>query len=363
VFAKKVQIVLGEKIVDWAAFSRTVFHLKINQQMYLGNQFSLKPPPVVFYRDRSTNLASGTSSTEMPQSLLEFLRDTRQCESSDPRDKIYALLGMSTEKEESALAPNYALSTWETFLHLTKFLISRDKRLDCLCHVQRSPSSNSRASWVPDWSFQGYCEVLGHKKDLVRPYKASIGLPAEVGFQHDPETLIAKGKVFDTVSKVGPEYQLSTTSLKEWEAMVSASGSSRTVDTSTLFMDILIAYPPYPGPNVYRRFYPAWRRLTFGEGETLDARENAEASIFQEHMNRACKGRSLFVTEKGFVGLGPATNQKGDAVAVLLGGSVPFVLRQEHSWFTLVGECYVHSLMNGEVVQDSTIGFEMLRLI
>jgi hypothetical protein len=132
-----------------------------------------------------------------------------------------------------------------------------------------------------------------------------------------------------------------TTSLKEWEAIVSALDSHPTVDNSTLFMDVLIAYPPYRGVNVFERFYPAWRRVTFN-GEALNAHENAEAAIFQEQVNKACNGRSLFVTEKGFIGLGPAWTQHGDVVSILLGGSVPFVLRREPWSFTLVGECYVH---------------------
>ena len=52
------------------------------------------------------------------------------------------------------------------------------------------------------------------------------------------------------------------------------------------------------------------------------------------------------MTEKGYIGLGPEEVQKEDKVGVLLGGSVPFVLRQQEDRYTLTGECYVHELMN-----------------
>ena len=59
------------------------------------------------------------------------------------------------------------------------------------------------------------------------------------------------------------------------------------------------------------------------------------------------------MTEKGYMGLGPSEMQNGDLVAVLLGGSVPFVLHVEkQEQFSLVGESYVHGFMNGEVLKE-----------
>jgi hypothetical protein len=42
--------------------------------------------------------------------------------------------------------------------------------------------------------------------------------------------------------------------------------------------------------------------------------------------------------------------QAGDVVVVLYGGRTPFLLRRKDdgTWI-LVGECYVHGMMNGEV--------------
>lgn len=63
--------------------------------------------------------------------------------------------------------------------------------------------------------------------------------------------------------------------------------------------------------------------------------------------------RRFAVTRKGYFVLGPDALQAGDVVAVLRGGKVPFVLRKvsvdggDERW-VLVGECYVHGLMDGE---------------
>ena len=59
--------------------------------------------------------------------------------------------------------------------------------------------------------------------------------------------------------------------------------------------------------------------------------------------------RRFFRSKKG-MGLAPESALKGDKIWFLSGGSVPFLLRQvSDGTFRLVGECYVHDFMNGEI--------------
>lgn len=67
------------------------------------------------------------------------------------------------------------------------------------------------------------------------------------------------------------------------------------------------------------------------------------------------KSRRLLVTDMGHLGLCPSQTQKGDVVCILLGCSVPVVLRKvqnrqnvDRPTFKLVGECYLDGFMNGE---------------
>ncbi|KAI1040676.1 hypothetical protein LB505_012227 [Fusarium chuoi] len=49
------------------------------------------------------------------------------------------------------------------------------------------------------------------------------------------------------------------------------------------------------------------------------------------------------------MGLGPPDIQPGDAICLLLGGSVAHALRRsEHETWIYIGECYIHGIMNGE---------------
>jgi hypothetical protein len=49
--------------------------------------------------------------------------------------------------------------------------------------------------------------------------------------------------------------------------------------------------------------------------------------------------------------------QKGDCIAILFGGHVPFLLRvvpadEEGHHYELIGECYVDGVMHGEFMRD-----------
>lgn len=68
--------------------------------------------------------------------------------------------------------------------------------------------------------------------------------------------------------------------------------------------------------------------------------------------------RRFFVTRKGYMGLGPRSMQPADEVFVFSGGDVPFILRQSGSGeHRLIGEVFVHGIMNGEVLEDTDLEF------
>ncbi|KAL7905862.1 hypothetical protein GGI35DRAFT_459508 [Trichoderma velutinum] len=79
-------------------------------------------------------------------------------------------------------------------------------------------------------------------------------------------------------------------------------------------------------------------------------------------------GRKFFVTKRGYFGLGPQKAEPGDRIAVLFGSAVPFVLRQgvsatgKRAW-RIVGECYVHGIMQGEVIQKWNLGSVDARML
>ncbi|RYP78391.1 hypothetical protein DL771_000576 [Monosporascus sp. 5C6A] len=51
----------------------------------------------------------------------------------------------------------------------------------------------------------------------------------------------------------------------------------------------------------------------------------------------------------GYVGLAPRGSRQGDVVMIMEGSDVPFVLRQRGPFWELVGACYVHGVMSGQM--------------
>ncbi len=91
---------------------------------------------------------------------------------------------------------------------------------------------------------------------------------------------------------------------------------------------------------------PELQSLAASEGVAgLDAEWSRSA-------NGASSGRVFARSAKGYFVLGPKVLARGDRVCVLWGGRMCFCLRPlDQGRFLLVGECYVHGLMNGEAVR------------
>ena len=89
--------------------------------------------------------------------------------------------------------------------------------------------------------------------------------------------------------------------------------------------------------------------------ETMDHLLRATA-IQREATLRATRvlaWRRLVTTDAGYLGIVPAGAEAGDMIAMLGGCGVPLVLRprgEDRPRFSIIGECYVHDVMSGEVL-------------
>lgn len=63
-------------------------------------------------------------------------------------------------------------------------------------------------------------------------------------------------------------------------------------------------------------------------------------------------GRMFIATRDGRISFVPKNSREGDVIAVLAGGRVPIVLRPENDHYTVIGDAYIHGIMDGEAVED-----------
>jgi hypothetical protein len=78
------------------------------------------------------------------------------------------------------------------------------------------------------------------------------------------------------------------------------------------------------------------------------------ASVWQQFMidaADACHHRRFFTTTSGYFGLGPEAMLGEGVCSILFGASAPFILQKQGDVYRLVGEAYVHGVMNGEAIE------------
>jgi hypothetical protein len=101
-----------------------------------------------------------------PSLLLEQLSEHRSCLASNPRDKIYALLGLWVPEisaegqihtpQRAAPRVNYDLCVEDVYVDFANWIILGTQSLEllhhCQPHILDSPVAGSLPTWVPDWS-------------------------------------------------------------------------------------------------------------------------------------------------------------------------------------------------------------------
>lgn len=334
---------------------------------------------------------------ERPLSLLELLQIFRRTECKDPRDKVYAPLGLAAESATSFIIPDYRKRIQEVYGDVVRYqLTQKGSEFDFFAYATklsqpaRPPPADMAwsdwPSWVPNWyqpvaiaplskvlhvqkSLDGrsvrFYDKQGtrdHTKYQTKVYNASGDLESVVSI--DGRTLHVKGIVCDTVAGLvdynGPAETVREVN-KRWaaesggryctgESWVEALRRTNAVDVK--YNSRGQAYDRNGSVDFDLLRRPR-EQLTVNE---LEIQLNANRAL-----DRALHLRKLCRTENGFLGMVPTSTLLGDKICVLCGSQVLHVLRQMDPSFTssgyaYIGECYVHGLMDGEVVSRVSDG-------
>ncbi|KAG6178779.1 hypothetical protein E4U36_006175 [Claviceps purpurea] len=80
----------------------------------------------------------------------------------------------------------------------------------------------------------------------------------------------------------------------------------------------------------------------------------ADCAAYASSLGLTVNRYALCVMKERFMGLVPLLAKEGDKIVVIHGCDVPYVIRrtQEQSHYQLVGEAYVHGVMNGEATEQ-----------
>lgn len=90
------------------------------------------------------------------EALLEVLRVCRRKLSSDPKDKVFGVLGLLSKKIRDSFIVDYGKSVKDVYTEAASFLLITTDCLDVICEAIYFPvytSSVKLPTWVPDWSY------------------------------------------------------------------------------------------------------------------------------------------------------------------------------------------------------------------
>jgi hypothetical protein len=118
---------------------------------------------------------------------------------------------------------------------------------------------------------------------------------------------------------------------------------------------------------------PFWSMWNKGPGP--NAHNNKTVSSKSRQMQIAAQEASLsrrfFITKNSYFGMGPRNMQEGDEIHIAAGGNCPLVLRPVNNpqspstnpRYTLVGDCYLHGIMDGEAADNFEERATMVEII
>lgn len=266
----------------------------------------------------------------LPKDLLELAELFRSHSATDPRDKIYALLGLASALDTDRLAThidsNYNLDAKILFMEFARLVISGPAALRLLRNVYGSrDQSSSLPSWVPDWSIALKIRPLA---ELLKPYHLLPNQRAVILKHPSPGVLKLLGKRIDTIKAMGEVLNESSgeASFHIWKSWTSLGRKHGLI-------------PPR-----------AFNWSAFVVPQDL-GRSQTE---IPKHCRQICFGRRYLLTKQGHAGLVPAEARVSDRIILFPGAELPFVISKDDSdnMFYIVGECYLDRVSLDSLLQD-----------
>ena len=303
--------------------------------------------------------------------LFTVLELIRPFECQDPRDKLYASLGLAADLSESDIGPDYTKSVQDVYTDIARFSLLQTELhpLDFLGLVVQYPQEfggtlSDLPSWVPDlrirismYAFERYLEVDNFSSRRAYNADGNRGGVTTI----DGKCLRVHGFVLDSIVEVYPAcyHNLATGGLyieRHWRPhneteAYPLGGTVMEAFSHTLLADI--GRSSKDSGTLKRGMKVDWA-VVDQDPASLPPEPKQRRSWMLIDIKRATFGRRLIRTKAGLIGLGPGFAEVGDLVCVLDGGHVLYVLRKKARppLYEFIGECYVHGMMDGEALSS-----------
>ncbi|KAF7899412.1 hypothetical protein EAE99_012333 [Botrytis elliptica] len=263
-------------------------------------------------------------------SLETVLKGTMNLRSTDPRDKIYGILGLLSEEARAAIPIDYHKQPEWTFVPTMTYIIQHEPEgLALLGLLWRTRHFKTPLpSWVPDFTIsadfndehnpvflRGSC--ANHDWEWPEDVRATVS--------SDRTTLCAHmayfGRVTHIVSFIDGDRDYYISRFKEIETLLTVQAPRSEPLWRTLIgirntdHKLIVTYP--------RTFEVLMGRTPEQDGEAQ--------KMFQDAILPIVRRRKFFVTDKGFAGVATPMIRDGDTIAIIAGMGRATVLRDTDS--------------------------------
>ena len=307
--------------------------------------------------------------------FLTMLNHARNCEASDPRDIVFAILGMIKESQDICVDYNQPVA--EIAKQAFRKLVSESGGLESLIFSQNPQCNGGIPSWAPDLYSEFSAQPSRSTNRSSSLYCASDSLrEASCFFLGEGNTLTMSVNFFDSVQKTSPAYPTKMSSYALNKAVKTAREcvfewlvNMRIDQKYELLMRTLTRDRDIRGRRLmsnadgldWGRFF---RIEHLGVGVTTEfqylarairqfqgpADDEEESVAWLRLCAEAIQNRRVVMTEGERIGLVPAETEPLDVLCIMDGLDVPLVLRKRDSGsYILIGEAYIHGAMDGEI--------------
>ncbi|KAF1964447.1 HET-domain-containing protein [Bimuria novae-zelandiae CBS 107.79] len=320
--------------------------------------------------------------------LFQMIHRYRIRRATDPRDKIYGLLGLCSRGRLPVTEKcDYSITAVEVFATLTQELIIHEQGLRPLTNAPRQRPSESTpgiSSWALDLYYAGvpfapdvYYLMHGYDEYNAAGQLGHIDLGA-IKTRLGQKTLNLTGVYADTVVHVQDGYKTNSPDkasmpsteqlLQEWYAVAVGCGFQASPDSVDTVAAELYPRGAYTRAEAFAVFVlgdtirnteqipkreverddiqDVWKILL---GRANEVSMETRGTVYGMMVNQR-----MFVTKAGYFGCGHMDTEIGDEVWVFRGGNVPFTIRprKEGEGYAFVGQCYLQGFMRGEVTSE-----------
>ena len=312
--------------------------------------------------------------------LLSLVARSRVRQTTDPRDKVYGLLGLlnpelllqnnfgSISDSVFAFTVDYSKSVEQIYEEFAVWCMTAGKSLDILNYSYNAASSLRLPSWVPDWSIPTTSSLSWDASPSM--YNAGGSRPFHLRCIPSHHQIYLTGLQIDTVKSVArlthEEGEMENPRSETWTEWYTLSQTARYYTLEEIeepFWRTIVSDRKTRTERAddetgvqFHTWFHGRDGFPAGQAAAVETHNSAE---FLHIMSLILLGRRLFVTECGFLGMADGGIRTGDGIFVLNGGALCFILRAEDS-SSLGGEtqdrvyrlidsgAYVHGLADGE---------------